>query len=236
MRVHKKKLNVKKAIFPAIMTILAFLSFVFVYWLVTYRSITPFYFKGLLFAIPFIVFGVLTYITAQGHLKMIASTIITIIFIIAFLVGSLHTLMILSFEAATVDTTDLENYERVVRITDDSLTTHFPKEIPRQAENIDYFHQSPFVQAGEKFQLKFQTDSESIQDYQKRFSKEAIKMGTIAEIEKETLFDYSDISPGSTIYLFVSDPYQANDWNHGEYSLAAINETNNEMVFLMEDW
>lgn len=67
---NEKTLNFKKAIFPAIMTIISFLSFVGVYWILTYKSITPYYFKGLLFAFPFIFFSVITFLTAQGRLKI----------------------------------------------------------------------------------------------------------------------------------------------------------------------
>ncbi|MDN6409718.1 MAG: hypothetical protein L0J76_06405 [Tetragenococcus halophilus] len=232
----EKKINSKKAIFPGLMTLLAFLSFVYVYWLLTYRAIHPFYFRGLLFAIPFIVLGVISYLTAQGKIQWIASIIITLLFSVTFLVASLNGLFYLSFEATKVNKIDIENYERILRLSDDSLTKHYPKEIPDHAKNVRISHQSPFVQAGEIFQLRFQTDAERIKDYQEEFAKKAIKVGTIEEIEEGAIFKHSDLPFKSIIYLLVSEPYQANNWNHGEYSLVAINEETNEIVFLMEDW
>lgn len=232
----KKKLNFKKAVFPGIMTLLAFISFLYVYWLLTYRSIHPFYLRGLFFALPFILLGVISYLTAQGKIKWIVSTVISLLFSIVFVITSLYGLRILSFEAARIDTSNLENYERVLRLSNESLTEHFPKKIPSDAKNVEMIHRSPFVQAGEKFQLSFQGDAEEIKDYQKTFEKEAIKVGTIKEIEEQMVFDHSAISFNSLVYLFVSEPYEANNWNHGKYSLAAIDEQNHEIIFLMEDW
>ena len=241
MQKNKKTLNFKKTIFQAIMTIVSFISFVGVYWILTYKSITPYYFKGLLFTVPFIFFGIITFLTAQGRLKMIASSVITGISIIALGVGFFFILMFLSFDIATTETKDIGKYERVLRLTDDSLTEHFPNQIPNDAENIYFMHQPRFMQGGEILELRFQTDSEIIQNYKDEFSEQAEWIGKneevpIQEYEFLTWGELKQLPEDFTVYIFSSKPYKANDWNHGEFSLAAINEKDNEIIFLMENW
>ena len=241
MQKNEKIFNFKKAIFPAIMTIISFISFVGVYWILTYKSITPYYFKGLLFAFPFIFFGVITLLTAQGRLKMITSSVITGISLIALGVGFFFILMFLSFDIATTETKDIGKYERVLRLTDDSLTQHFPKEIPNNAENVYFMHQPRFMQGGEILELRFQTDSEIIQSYKYKFSQQAEWIGQndevpIQEYEFLTWGELKKLPEDFTVYILSSKPYEANDWNHGEFSLVAINEKDNEIIFIMENW
>lgn len=50
------------------------------------------------------------------------------------------------------------------------------------------------------------------------------------------LFDYKQLPDDFTIYIFSSKPYKTDDWNHGEFSIAAISKERNEIIFLMEDW
>ncbi|MDR3593178.1 MAG: hypothetical protein P4L60_00075 [Clostridium sp.] len=61
MNISKISYIFKKAPFPAIMTIISFVLFVGVYWLMTATAIDPHYFKGLIFAIPFVCFGITTF-------------------------------------------------------------------------------------------------------------------------------------------------------------------------------
>ncbi|HZK33145.1 MAG TPA: hypothetical protein VFC60_01475 [Tissierellaceae bacterium] len=241
MQKNVKPLNFKKAIFPAIMTIVSFVSFVWVYWVLTYKSITPYYFKALLFTVPFIFFGVITYLTAQGRLNIISSSVITGISVIALGIGFFFILMFLSFDIATTETKDIGKYERVLRLTDDSLTQHFPKQIPKDAENVYFMHQPRFMQGGEILELSFQTDLETIQNYKEEFSKQAEWIGQngqapIQEYEFLTWGELKKLPEDFTLYIFSSKPYRTNDWNHGKFSIAAINEKDNKIIFLMENW
>ena len=72
------RLIFKKAPFPAIMTILSFLFFILIYMLVTMGVAEPYYLEGLIFAVPFISFGLITLSTVKGKMKTVSSVVVTI--------------------------------------------------------------------------------------------------------------------------------------------------------------
>lgn len=248
MKISKISLIFKKAPFPAIMTIISLVLFIGVYLLVTMTVIEPYYFVGLIFAVPFVLFGIITFFTVTGKLRIIASSIITgiLIFILGF--ASLCAFVFIAFEAATTITTDIGKYERVLKLTDypnNSLMEYFPNEIPDNAKGIVFTYNPAFLQGGERFGLKFETDSNSIDNYINELSKKAKWIGKSSESQAEengifsSAFDflgYTDLPGDFIIYLVDSRPYHPNDWNHGKLSLAAISKNRNEIIFLAEDW
>lgn len=113
---------------------------------------------------------------------MTASSVITGISIIALGVGFFFILMFLSFDIATTETKDIAKHERVLRLTDNSLTQQFPKQISNNAENVYFMHQPRFMQGVEILELRFQTDSEIIQNYKYEFSQHAEWIGQNDEV------------------------------------------------------
>jgi len=72
----------KKAPFPAIITIISFVLFTGVYALVIMETVEPYYLEGLIFAVPFIAFGLVTFFTVNEKLKMGISSAITAVLIV----------------------------------------------------------------------------------------------------------------------------------------------------------
>lgn len=238
----------KKALFPAIMTIISFVLFIGIYLFVTMRSVEPYYFWGLVFAVPFVCFGIITLFTVTGKLKTVASSVITGILILVMGFAMLGAFFYISFDAATTVTTDIGKYERVLKVTgypNNPLTKYFPGKIPGNARKIIFRYNPAFLQGSENFDLKFETDTDSINNYTSKFSKEAKWTGKSSDSEAEKngvfsgifeIFGYTDLPEDFTIYLIDSKPYHPNDWNHGELSLAAISKQRSEIIFLAEDW
>ncbi|AEE97157.1 hypothetical protein [Mahella australiensis] len=239
---------IKKAPFPAIMSIISLAWFIVAYLLVTVRSIEPYYLEGLIFAIPFVLFAVTTFFTVKGKLKIGVSSIITgiLIFVLGFV--QLSAFAYISFDAVTTATTDTDKYQRILKLTDypnNPLTEEFPNKIPGNAKNVTFIYNPAFLQGSEIFGLKFQTDPDSIQNYINEFSEIARWIGDPEDSEAEKngiisgpfdVLEYENLPENFTIYLIDSKPYQLNDWNHGELSLVAISKQRNEIIFLAEDW
>ena len=113
--------------------------------------------------------------------------------------------------------------------------------------NIVFRYNPAFLQGGENFELKFETDSYSIKNYINKFSKNAKWIGKSndSKAEENGIFSgifgnlglgYGDLPEDYTIYLINSKPYRPGDWNHGTLSLAAISEQKNEIIFYAEHW
>lgn len=244
----KISLIFKRAPFPAIMTIVSFVLFIVVYWFATSTSIDPYYFEGLIFAVPFVCFGITTFFTVTEKLKIVASSVITSILIFILSFAMLVAFVFMSFDAATTVTTNIGKYERVLKLTNypnNPLTKYFPDKIPRNTKNIVFSYNPAFLQGGENFDLKFETDSDSIKKYIDEFSQKAKWMGksSDSEVGKNGIysstfysFGYTNLPEDFTIYLIDSKPYHPNDWNHGTLSLVAISKQRNEIIYLAEDW
>lgn len=243
--------NIKlTALFPASITVISFVLFIIVYLLVTMTVAEPYYLTGLLFAVPFCCFAIITGLTAVGKLKGFASKAITYHLIFALGLVSLFLFVSLSIDAATTTTTDLTKYERVLKLSgypNDRLTKYFPDKIPDDAENVHFSYNPAFMQGGEEFSLKFKTSTKTTQTYIKRISNKASWVGkpNAPDSEKYGIFtgslnafyrDHTEMPADLTIYVMYSKPYHPDDWNHGENSLVAISQEKNEILFRAEDW
>ena len=237
----------KPAPFPAIMTLISFVLFVCIYSQVTVTAIEPYYFQGLIFALPFISFGITTLFSAKGKLETVESTIITGILIFVLAIVMLFAYIFMAFDAATSVTTDISKYERVLKLTgypDNQLIKYFPNKVPSAAKNIIFRYNPALMQADEVFNLKFETDSASIKNYIDEFSQKAKWIGKSSDSEAEkkgifsvsfNAFGFEKLPEDFTIYLVDSEPYLPGDWNQGKLGLVAISKQRNEIIFLAED-
>lgn len=238
----------QKAPFPSIMTIISFVLFIGAYLFVTVTSIEPYYFKGLLFAVPFICFGIITFFTVTEKLNVGVSSVITGILIAVLSFATLFAFVFIAFDAATTTTTDIGKYERVLSLTgypNNDLIKYFPDKIPENSKDTVFSYNPAFMQGGENFDLKYKMDSGSIKSYINEFSKKAKWIGKSSDSEAEksgiilgafTFFDDANLPDDFTIYLIASKPYHPDDWNHGKVSLVAISKQRNEILFHAEDW
>lgn len=243
-------LIIKKASFPAVMTIISLLLFIAVYWALIKTAVEPYYFEGLVFAIPFVCFGIVTYLVSIEKISIASSIATTVILIVALGAVEIIAFILISIDAGTTETTDAVKYERVLELTDypnNPLTKCFPNEVPSDAKNIEFSYYPAFMQGGEDIALKFKIDSDSIKRYVDKYSDMSMWAGKIDDNEAEdygvitgtlNILGYTASGPPDdlSIYVIYSKPYRHNDWNHGELSLIAISEEENEIMFLASDW
>lgn len=155
----------------------------------------------------------------------------------------------IAIDAATTVTTDINRYERVLKLSNlpDYLLENFPDEIPAGAEDIEFSYHPAFMQGGEDVVLKFKADSDDIKGYAEEFSEKAKWIGKEGDGKASeygvftgtfSAFNYpgAGLPKHFTIYVIFSRPYKPDDWNHGERSLAAINKKDNEILFMASRW
>jgi hypothetical protein len=238
----------KKAPFPTIMTIVSFMLFIMVYVLLTVAFIEPNYYLGLIFAVPFICFGIIAVLTAIEEMNNINSIVITVLLTVVLGFAAFVAFVTIFISAATTETTDINRYHKVLKLNgypNNQLIQYFPNKIPSSDENIKFSYNPAFLQGGEVFALRFETDSDAIKSYSDLFSPKAKWIGIPSDSLAKTngIFlgefnrvGYTKLPDDFTIYLFGSKPYKPNDWNHGELSLVAISEQRKEIIFLADKW
>lgn len=248
MNLHKVSSDFKKAPFPAVMALISFVLFAFIYYFVTVRSANPYYFIGLIFAIPFASFAVITIFTVKEKLKSKVAVILTSVLTVIMPILMCFAFIFMAIIASIDTVTDLSKYHRVLKLKDyenNELIKHFPSKIPSNAKNATFSYQPGFLQGGEEYRLKFTTDVNTIESYTKELSQRAKWIGKSSNREVELngvemvsfdSFGYNKLPVDFTIYLIISEPYKPFDWNHGKLSLVAISEKRSEILFFAEHW
>lgn len=130
------------------------------------------------------------------------------------------------------------------------MIAFFPEEIPNDAQDIDFWHNYPFLQGGERLSLAFTAGEEYIDAEIERLSQDALWIGTHTQaggLNNGVSFQSFEamneegytLSDACTIYLLCSRPYKDSGdhiWNHGETAVAVINDEENRILYQMNDW
>lgn len=222
----------KLPVFPVIMTVLAFICFVLVYFFVAYCFIIPQYAKGLLFAIPFAVLLILTICAYFGKVRKEAAAGITAVLSFVFIASAFVLLMFLSFTEGTRAVEDPAYYERAltrssVQNCTDGNELLLPQNIPDNAEDVVFYYTPQVLQGGEIFFISFKTDDRALDAYENELTQYALWSGTYEQaisadmniLYPHTLrgqFDYGKLPDSYVLYLLTASPEQTGqEHNHG---------------------
>jgi hypothetical protein len=163
-----KALKLEGAVFPIIMTAFSLVFFLAVYWTVTNNAIKPYYYEGLIFALPLVCFGAVSFLCYKSKINASSPVAISISLAIILSLIMLVTLAFMVFDSATAVITDIESYDRVKKRTGlpDYLTADcLPNSIPDNAEDIKFRYNTAIGQGGEDIALKFTADAKTIKPY-----------------------------------------------------------------------
>jgi hypothetical protein len=220
----------KQAPLPAIFTIISMVLYILVYLLVTSTAIEPYYLEGLIFAVPLVIYGIITYFTVKGKINLKTSNFISIISMFVLGILMMFSFINMSVDAAGTGTTDVAKYQRVLRINrSDNLTEHLPNKIPENAINIR-FEYTPSFFGSKSYKLKFETDTVLIDNYIKEFSTKAIKTGSLDE-----LYNNREIPLSTFTYLGYNelpDDFMIYKLESKGTSFVAISKQRNEIIFI----
>ncbi|MDL2220513.1 hypothetical protein LJC55_02480 [Eubacteriales bacterium OttesenSCG-928-N14] len=239
----------KKPSLSTIMAVVFFALFVAIYYMITAKSPVPYYLYGLLFAIPCIVFALITYLKAKEKINPDFSFRLTVWLIPIFFYGMCFGVVICSVSLATVQVQDVSQYRHVMRASgypNDEHISFFPPEIPEDATDVVFHYNPAFLQGGEFFLIKFKTNEQDIMAYQKQFSAQAQCYGSKRQLAEQNSEVYipsfsrvgyqNDLPEDFIIYILYSKPYSSNNWNHGTLRLVAINAKHSEIIFYAGSW
>lgn len=246
---NKSASALERSLFPAIAALVSLVFFIIIYSAIMRTVIDPHYLMSLLLAIPFVLFGLIFILAVKDKISSATSNITTGILIIPLAIAMAFILLFFSLDAATKTTTDINRYERALKLSNfpSPLVEHsFPDTIPAKAENILFKYHPALGQGGEVIALKYETDPQSIKEYIEVFSKKAKWVGKASDSEADkhgvspgtlSAFGYTyDMQNDYTVFVLYSQPSMPDNWNHGQRSLVAINEDSNEILFHAEKW
>lgn len=192
-----------------------------------------FVFLILLGIAPSLIFLILTIILNVFKEKTSLISIIRIIsYILLFLYIFYFMLVYFCYIAIMADNPEvsIESYNYNKKIN------YFPKEIPKEYEDVAYYHKYPFMY-GEKIILYLKIDEQLIKEYKKEFENKTVEreknMSKYVEYSNTPYEDKS--TEGFDWYIIESKCDDSNYCNHGIDKHVRINEETNEIIFYYHD-
>ena len=220
----------KHAIFPIVMSGLAFLCFLFiVFCMSTY--VQPLWGKTMVLLLPSLILALVAILAFKGKLDSRKTKNLTAVLSVLLVVTSFVYTLVLSVETSIVETTDVKFYERACKVVGDEegVTGIFPEKIPADAENIVFRYFPGFLQGAEYFELSYNTTAKVLSDWELFLENKAQWIGSNVQWHEENNFFFS--GEDSVRYQL----YWEGDWNHNEQSYVLIDQLNNRITFYYEN-
>ncbi len=229
----------KYAIFPFVMSGLAFLCFLFLMFDMA-SVVQPLWGETMVLILPSLVLALLGFFAYQGKLSLRTTQTLTVTLSIILVIASFVYTIFLSVWTATTVTTDVKFYPRAYAQIDeeDGVTGIFPDKIPADAENVAFRYNPQFLQGSEWFELSYTTTADVLSHWDSLLRDKAEWVGSYAEWrenhggggfrhEDALLYQlyWEDKTNGEMAYA-----------NHGETAFVLIDRTRNQIAFFYEDW
>ena len=230
------------------------INYTFWFWQYNFCAINTHLICSLILIIPIILIALMYFLTKNEKIKVRKGKIISIILIILFLILNFYTLIFVMVKEGTSHEENPLRYKHICNIAGyDKIRFQFPKEIPQdliQNNKVKFYYRPQFLQGGFCFELLLETDNDIIDEYIKKYKdqvKEIVETkGTNSDdlydkygIHIPVIFEYKEgkeFFDDSKIYLFDSEPYKTNNWNHGYAYYMAKNEKLKKLLLVTEVW
>lgn len=130
-------------------------------------------------------------------------------------------------------------------VNSDELTKVFPKQIPDNVENVQFYYAPGVLQGSTDYVLNYIDENINLDKFNDLFKDKAIWIGYKEEYtEKRGLlsgaFSFTHIKYKNEddfiIYLIEGECDDSGYCNHGNYLLVAINESTNEIIYESSSW
>ena len=158
--------------------------------------------------------------------------------------------------------TNISKYEKVKsnRWLRPDLIQHFPKAIPSNAQDTQFYFRAGFLQGGATIELRLQMPESFVEDVYTTYRPKAklvfngaeeldrraedpnmlpkFHFYTSPQLKGETTKVIPLLPSDFEIFLLSSKPYRKDpvSWNHGDCSGISISRKRNEIIYWAEDW
>ena len=221
----------KHALYPIIMSAVAFVCFAVVFVLFA-GTVQPMWGRVALLFAPALFLGIVAFLAVKGKLGVPATIIWTTVLSVVLALASAFYVIFLFVWSATTTTTDVRYYGRAYHQIDsrDSVADVFPSSIPADAEDIEFVYHPQFLQGGEVFELSYTTTDEKLTQWETLLRKEAQWIGTNEDWEQDNGWSCED--DDGVLYQLYWD----GGFNHGEMCYALIGDETGRIKFYYSQW
>ena len=221
----------KHALYPIIMSAVAFVCFAVVFLLFA-GTVQPLWGRIALLVAPALFLGIVAFFAVRGKLGVPATIIWTTVLSVVLALASAFYVIFLFVWSATTTTTDVRYYGRAYRQIDDrdGVEDVFPNSIPADAADVEFVYHPQFLQGGEVFELSYTTTDEKLTQWETLLSKEAQWIGTNEDWEQDNGWSCED--EDGILYQLYWD----GGFNHGEMCYVLINAESERIKFYYSQW
>ncbi len=230
-------MNYKYSLFPLISAVPFLVFFILVASNFNYVCVQPLWGIILLFIVPSVVFTVIGILALKGKLKRKATIIITSILIVLFIILAVFLLYFLHISMFTTPATNPFYYHRAYEYEaadDERVKEYFPEYVPKNAKDVKFWFNYPFLQGGSLLELSFTADIGTINEWIAKLEKAAEWYGPYTEWD--SIFYSSEKRNESDILYQLCKEDHGGGFNHGKICYVIVNISEGSMKFRYEHW
>ena len=207
-----------------------------------FRSINIILITLLISYLPFIIFFIISLLSCHLKDNLKAIKVIKIITKILTYLQVFYYFMAIFIIAILMSLNPVTNpkYYKFF-VNSDELTKVFPKQIPKNVENVQFYYAPGVLQGSTDYVLYYIDENINLDN----FKEKATWIGTKDEYTKVngilrgastyTPIEYKN-EDDFIIYLIKGECDDSGYCNHGKYLFAAINENTNEIIYKLSFW
>ena len=244
------KTAIKKAPFCLGITVLSAVFLIHkIYFVLRYMRQIPWIYV-LVCALPLLLFGSVYALRLRGKMEkntalmwnILIAVALMVAIILNFVFGAMYAFKN-GFDTYLDGTSDVGEYRAMLWQNGypSKSMCHFPKEIPKEANNVSFWENPQFLQGGFRMFLMYETTEKDIAKYRKKYEPLAAAVIPPGE-QKAYRQDYTvpdisvmegrELTDAFEIILLGGTPFG----NHGFSRGLAVNEKTNEILFFYEIW
>ncbi|MDH4201874.1 MAG: hypothetical protein OEV87_03185 [Phycisphaerae bacterium] len=176
--------------------------------------------------------------------KVILKGLVTLFIIICILIviffAYTFVRMYIGIKKANTPITDIQQYSKIIeewKSFSPEIVSHFPKEIPPEATNVDFYYFPGFLQSGSRIELRFQAEKVEIDAYYENF-----KEFTTKSWHGDTWVHRRPRGEGDSEIIELSKDFEIMQFDenpddlpeHSKEHGVAISKEKNEIIFWAE--
>lgn len=192
----------------------------------------------MIISVPIIVSIKILFMLLKGKIKVLTNVISELVLVPVSIIYLFIAIIVIAFVGSLFPVKNYHQYEKIYN-TDSEIVKYFPSVIPKDAYDIKFYYEPSVLQKGRVMNLYFKVDDFTINNYKSKYEKLELDSNKInKEYISEDLHLDNEIKLNNNYkkYFLYFECDDSGYCNHGAYSFVAINDNNNECIFVLSEW